>query len=115
VRLFGADVPASGGGYFRLFPYSLSRWLLTRASRTEARPSVFYLHPWEIDPAQPRQREAPRRSRLRHYLNLGRTEARLRQLLRHFSWTRMDLLFLTETSQPVPLITAWTDHRSRSR
>jgi polysaccharide deacetylase family protein (PEP-CTERM system associated) len=115
VPLFGIDVPASGGGYFRLFPYPLSRWLLNRAVGCAAeRPAIFYLHPWEIDPEQPRQRQAPWRSRFRHYLNLGRTEARLRQLLGHFAWTRMDRLFL-DKSEPFPLITAWTDHRPRSR
>ncbi len=115
VRLMGIDVPASGGGYFRLYPYPLTRWLLTRARRAEGRPPIFYLHPWEIDPEQPRQQRAPLRSRFRHYLNLGRTEARLRRLLRNFEWTRMDRLFLTAESGPFPLITAWTDHRSRSR
>ncbi len=114
VRVLGLDVPASGGGYFRLFPYPLTRWLLARAGRVDGQPAIFYLHPWEIDPGQPRQRQAPLRSRLRHYLNLGRTETRLRRLLRNFAWTRMDRLFLTEGSQPYPLITAWTDRRSPS-
>lgn len=113
VRLAGRDVPASGGGYFRLFPYPLSRWLLTRASRG-GDPAIFYLHPWEIDPHQPRQRQAPLRSRFRHYLNLGRTEPRLRRLLRDFSWTRLDRLFLTEGAGPYPSIVTWTDHRSPS-
>ncbi|HTV46348.1 MAG TPA: XrtA system polysaccharide deacetylase [Stellaceae bacterium] len=115
VPLCGLDVPASGGGYFRLFPYPLTRWLLRRASRIGAPPAIFYLHPWEIDPEQPRQRQAPLRSRFRHYLNLHRTEPRLRRLLRNFAWTRMDRLFLAEGSGPYPLITAWTDHRARPR
>lgn len=114
VNLLGVDIPASGGGYFRLFPYPLTRWLLTRAGRAVGRPTIFYLHPWEIDPEQPRQRQAPLRSRFRHYLNLSRTEARLGRLLRNFAWTRMDRLFLTEGSGPFPLITAWTDRRSPS-
>jgi polysaccharide deacetylase family protein (PEP-CTERM system associated) len=115
VRVFGVEIPASGGGYFRLFPYPLTRWLLTRAGRVGERPAIFYLHPWEIDPEQPRQRQAPLRSRFRHYLNLGRTEPRLRRLLRNFAWTRMDRLFLSERSGPFPLITTWTDPRPRSR
>ncbi len=115
VRLFGLDIPASGGGYFRLFPYPVSRWLLTRASRVTGAPAIFYIHPWEIDPDQPRQQQAPLRSRLRHYLNLGRNEARLRRLLRNFAWTRMDRLFLTEGSKPFPVITTWMDYRLRSR
>ena len=112
VRLMGRDLPASGGGYFRLFPYPLTRRLLTRARRGD--PAVFYLHPWEIDPQQPRQKQAPLRSRFRHYINLGRTEPRLRRLLRDFRWTRLDHLFLTEGAGPYPLITAWTDRRSPS-
>ena len=113
VRLAGRDVPASGGGYFRLFPYPLTRWLLTKAAR-DAKPAIFYLHPWEIDPGQPRQRQAPLRSQFRHYVNLGRTEPRLRRLLRDFPWKRLDHLFLTEGSGPYPLIAAWTDRRSPS-
>jgi polysaccharide deacetylase family protein (PEP-CTERM system associated) len=113
VRWAGRDIPASGGGYFRLFPYPVSRWLLNRAGR-EGHPAIFYLHPWEIDPQQPRQRQAPLRSRIRHYLNLARTEPRLRRLLRNFNWTRMDRLFLTEGSGPYPLIATWTDRHSPS-
>jgi polysaccharide deacetylase family protein (PEP-CTERM system associated) len=113
VRLLGRDVPASGGGYFRLFPYLLTHWLLSRARR-ENSPPIFYLHPWEIDPLQPRQRQAPLRSRVRHYLNLSRTEPRLRRLLRSFDWSRMDRLFLTEKAAPYPLIAAWTEPRTPS-
>ena len=114
VRLLGIDVPASGGGFFRLYPYPLSRWLLTRANRVNRAPAIFYLHPWEIDPEQPHQYQAPFLARFRHYLNLGRTEARLRRLLHNFPWARMDRLFLGDRSGPFPLITAWTDHRFRS-
>lgn len=94
LRLLGMDLPASGGGYFRLFPLVMSRRLVAGASRANGTPGVFYVHPWEIDATQPRQHQAPAVSRFRHYLNLGRTEARLRQLLRSFTWTRMDRLFL---------------------
>jgi polysaccharide deacetylase family protein (PEP-CTERM system associated) len=114
VRMLGKSLPASGGGYFRLFPYAVTRRLLARACRADSPLPIFYLHPWEIDPEQPRQRQSPLRSRFRHYLNLSRTEPRLRRLLREFAWTRMDRLFLTEPSERFPLITAWTDHR-RSR
>lgn len=109
VRLLRTDFPASGGGYFRLLPYPLSRALLERASREYRSPAVFYVHPWEIDPDQPRQSEAPFLSRFRHYLNLGRTEPRLRRLLGDFAWTRMDQLFLTDAAGPFPVITSWTD------
>jgi polysaccharide deacetylase family protein (PEP-CTERM system associated) len=115
LRVLGIDVPASGGGYFRLFPYPVSRWLLAWASGSNRSPAVFYVHPWEIDPGQPRQHQAPFLSRSRHYLNLGRTEARLQRLLRDFTWTRMDQLFLTEGPAPFPVIPAWTDRKSPSR
>jgi polysaccharide deacetylase family protein (PEP-CTERM system associated) len=114
VRLVGRDIPASGGGYFRLFPYVMSRWLLARAGQTGT-PPIFYMHPWEIDPRQPRQRHAPWRSRLRHYLNLGRTEPRLRRLLRDFAWARLDELFLSEGTGGYPSIAAWTDRCRPSR
>jgi len=115
VRIFQIDVPAAGGGYFRLFPYRLTRWLLNQANRASGTSAVFYMHPWEVDLDQPRQYQAPLRSRVRHYLNLGRTEHRLRRLLGDFSWTRMDRLFLGDDAQPVPLITSWMDRKPRSR
>jgi polysaccharide deacetylase family protein (PEP-CTERM system associated) len=114
VRLLGIDLPASGGGYFRLLPYPLTRQLLRHASRANRSPSIFYLHPWEIDPEQPRQNAAPLLSRFRHYLNLGRTEPRLRRLLRNFSWTRMDRLFLTDQRGPFPVVVSWTDRKPPS-
>ena len=114
VRMLGIDMPASGGGYFRLLPYPLTRGLLHYARRVNRSPAVFYLHPWEIDPEQPRQQSAPWKSRFRHYLNLDRTEPRLRRLLRHFSWTRMDRLFLSDERGPFPVITSWTDRKQAS-
>jgi polysaccharide deacetylase family protein (PEP-CTERM system associated) len=107
LRIMGFGVPASGGGYFRLFPLALSRRLVAGASRANGTPTVFYLHPWEIDDSQPRQHQAPAVSRFRHYVNLGRTEARLRRLLRSLPWTRMDRLFLAEGTGPFPLIPEW--------
>lgn len=88
VRVLGANVPVSGGGYFRLFPYGFTRWALRRVC-AEGRPVVFYLHPWEVDPEQPRIPGARWRSRLRHYLNLGRTEGRLARLLQDFRFGTM--------------------------
>lgn len=114
VRLPGVDLPASGGGYFRLLPYSLTRRLLKRAQRDNRSPAIFYLHPWEVDPAQPRQHAAPAFSRFRHYLNLDRTEPRLRRLLRDFAWSRMDRLFLADEKGPFPVIRSWTDHQPHS-
>src|SRR4051794_8675044 len=107
MRLFGRNFPMSGGGWFRLLPYAVTRTALRRAGGELRSSCVFYLHPWEIDPGQPRQVQAPLRSRLRHYVNLGRTEDRLRRLLRDFSWTRMDRVFLDATTPQPPLIESW--------
>jgi len=114
VRVMRIDLPASGGGYFRLLPYSLTRRLLLQAGRANRSPAIFYLHPWEIDPEQPRQHSAPWLSRFRHYLNLDRTEPRLRRLLRTFAWTRMDRLFLADDAGPFPVITSWADRKPQS-
>ena len=88
-RIAGVKLPVAGGGYFRLFPYWLTRMGLQRVNETEGRPFVFYLHPWEVDPQQPRI-EASLLSRFRHYNNLDKCESRLRRLLGDFRFTRMD-------------------------
>ena len=100
VRLWGRNLPVSGGGYFRLLPYDLFRLGLRRFARAECQPGLFYLHPWEIDPDQPRIPGLPRTSRFRHYVNLRRTETRLLRLLRDFRWDRMDRVFAPVLSQP---------------
>jgi hypothetical protein len=105
--MFGRNFPTAGGGYFRLLPYRVTRTALRKAGNELRTSCVFYLHPWEIDPGQPRQVQAPLRSRLRHYVNLGRTEDRLRRLLRDFRWTRMDRVFLHGTAPQPPLIESW--------
>lgn len=92
--LFERNWPASGGGYFRLMPYALSRWLLERVNRRDGQPVIFYFHPWEIDVDQPRIPGISLKTRFRHYLNLHRTEARIRRLLDDFKWGRMDDIFL---------------------
>jgi len=94
VRIGQRNLPAGGGGYFRLLPYALSRWMLARVNRMDGRPAVFYFHPWELDPGQPRPRGASLKTRFRHYVNLHRTEGRLRALVRDFAWDRMDSIFL---------------------
>lgn len=86
--------PCGGGGYFRLFPYALSRWALQRVNGHDNQSAVFYFHPWEIDPDQPRQAGIGLKTRVRHYLNLSRMEARLARLLQDFTWGRMDEVFL---------------------
>jgi polysaccharide deacetylase family protein (PEP-CTERM system associated) len=93
VRMFGANWPCGGGGYFRLLPLSWSMAALGRISRHERRACVFYFHPWEIDPGQPRIGEIPLKARVRHYSNLGRMEARITKLLQKFSWNRIDEIF----------------------
>lgn len=93
VRWLGRNWPAGGGGYFRLLPYAVSRWQIARVNRDDQRAAIFYFHPWELDPGQPRVREASARTRFRHYLNLDRTEGRLRRLLSDFRWGRADEVF----------------------
>ncbi len=93
VRLAGRNLPCAGGGYFRLMPYGLFRAGLRRVNTHDAAPGIFYTHPWEIDPAQPRVAAAPAISRFRHYVNLSRTFGRIRALLRDFAWDRIDRVF----------------------
>jgi polysaccharide deacetylase family protein (PEP-CTERM system associated) len=94
VELGRRKLPCGGGGYFRLFPYALSRAFLQRVNYRDRRAAVFYFHPWEIDPEQPRQSGIGVKTRFRHYLNLQRMEPRLGRLLNDFHWDRMDRVFL---------------------
>jgi len=94
LRLFNRNLPSSGGGYFRLLPYALSRWMLRQVNAGDRESAVFYFHPWEIDPGQPRIDGIDRKTRFRHYVNIHRMEGRLHSLLRDFKWGRMDRLFL---------------------
>ena len=97
VKILGMTVPCGGGGYFRLYPYRLTRMFLRRLNR-QGRPAVFYFHPWELDPEQPRVK-LPRTKKLRHYLNLNKTAARLERLLDDFRFTTLrNLLGLEEAS-----------------
>lgn len=92
-------LPCGGGGYFRFFPYVLSRWAIRRVNRCDRQNCIFYFHPWEIDPDQPRQPGLEMKTRFRHYLNLHRMEPRLLSLLRDFHWGRVDRIFLQERSE----------------
>lgn len=94
VRLFGRNVPAAGGGYFRLYPLRFTLWLVRKFQESGSHPFVFYFHPWEMDPEQPRVDGASVEARFRHYLNLRKFEARLQTLLEQFSWGRMDEIYL---------------------
>lgn len=92
----GKRLAAGGGGFFRVLPYAFSRWAIRQVNTQDRRPAVFYFHPWEIDPAQPRVPGAPLRSKLRHYTNLDVMAEKLEQLVREFAWGRMDVLALRE-------------------
>jgi polysaccharide deacetylase family protein (PEP-CTERM system associated) len=88
LRAYGINLPVAGGGYLRLLPYGVTAWAIRWINEKEAQPALVYLHPWEIDPEQPRV-AAPWRSRARHYQNLRSTEEKLRRLLDAFSWASM--------------------------
>ena len=94
VMFAGRKLPCGGGGFFRLFPYAYSRWAIHRVNKNDKQSANFYFHPWEIDAEQPRFKDAPLRSRFRHYLNLNKMEDRLERLMRDFTWDRMDNIFL---------------------
>jgi polysaccharide deacetylase family protein (PEP-CTERM system associated) len=85
VQVGRMNLPVAGGGYFRIFPYAWTKWGIARLNNHDRRPAVFYLHPWELDPSQPRL-PTSFLGRFRHYRNLHRTEDRLRTLLKDFSF-----------------------------
>ncbi|HEY7788388.1 MAG TPA: XrtA system polysaccharide deacetylase [Casimicrobiaceae bacterium] len=94
VRMLQTNWPAGGGGYFRLLPYALSRWSIRRINARDRRPAMFYFHPWELDPGQPRVPGPGAKTRFRHYLNLRRMAPRLTRLFRDFRWDRADRVYL---------------------
>ena len=94
LRMGGRNFPSSGGGYFRLLPYALSRWMLRRVNEHDGQPAIFYFHPWEIDAEQPRVAGIDVKTRFRHYVNIDRMPGRLEHLLDDFAWGRMDDIFL---------------------
>lgn len=98
VRVWNKNFPAGGRGYFRLLPYSVSSWCLRRVNRLDGQSCVFYFHPWEVDPDQPRQHGVGMKTRFRHYVNLSRMRDRIDRLLRDFRWDRMDNIFLGRTA-----------------
>lgn len=93
MSLLRRNFPAGGGGYFRLAPYALSRWVMRRVNRADGEPCIFYFHPWEIDPEQPRPKGLTLKTRFRHYVNLSRMEARIASLLNDFAWNRLDRVY----------------------
>jgi len=104
ARRWGRNWPCGGGGYFRLLPYALFKRGLRRVNRHEQSAGVFYFHPWEIDPQQPRVPGATRKNRVRHYLNLRRTVPRLERLMRDFRFDRMDRIFLANGYADYPSV-----------
>ncbi|EXI77230.1 MAG: polysaccharide deacetylase family protein, PEP-CTERM locus subfamily [Candidatus Accumulibacter appositus] len=100
LRYADRNWPASGGGYFRLLPYALSRWLLQKVNQRDQQPAIFYFHPWEIDAEQPRVAGISAKTRFRHYVNLQYTEGRIKRLLGDFRWGRMDEIFLDAAARP---------------
>ena len=111
TRLGPLNLPVAGGGYFRILPYAWTRWGIDRLNERERKPAIFYLHPWEIDPDQPRLQTGAL-SRLRHYTNLDKTESRFRTLLRDFQFAPLGTVLhglgkrCPETA-PVPLPYLW--------
>lgn len=96
LALAGKNINCGGGGWFRLFPYAFSRWAMRRVNSGDGEAGIFYFHPWEIDPAQPRPEGLGVKTRFRHYLNLEKTYSRLERLIQDFRWGRMDEIFLPE-------------------
>jgi len=99
LDLAGRRVAAGGGGFFRILPYAFSSWAVGQVNRREARPAIFYFHPWEIDPGQPRVAEASIKSKLRHYTNLEGMRPKLLKLLRAHDWGRTDEVAATEAAR----------------
>lgn len=104
VRFAGRNWPCGGGGYFRLLPYALFKRGLDRVNHGEGCSGVFYFHPWEVDPTQPRVPGVSFKNRVRHYLNLGRMESRLERLMRDFRFDRMDRVFVDPAPVDYPVV-----------
>lgn len=102
LRILDRNWPCGGGGFFRLYPYAVSKWAYQRLNNTEMKPGIFYFHPWEIDPEQPRQANLSAKARFRHYLNLDKVADRLKRLLSDFEWNTMQKVFLPESVKPRP-------------
>jgi polysaccharide deacetylase family protein (PEP-CTERM system associated) len=90
---------ATGGGFFRVLPYGFSSWAVRRVNRNDERPAIFYFHPWEVDPEQPRVQDAPARSKIRHYTNLEYMESKLLKFLRDHQWGRTDEVAAAERAR----------------
>jgi polysaccharide deacetylase family protein (PEP-CTERM system associated) len=100
VEVLGQRLPSGGGGYFRLLPYWWSRWAWRRVNERDRAASLFYFHPWEVDPGQPHIKGVSRKTAFRHYVNLARTENKISKALTDFDWGRMDDIFLAPSTPP---------------
>jgi len=98
LRKNDVNTGIGGGGYFRLYPYWLSKRRIDKFHQQERQPYSFYFHPWEIDPKQPRVKEAPLKSKFRHYINLSKMEGKLEQLLKDYQWDTMNSVYLNNES-----------------
>lgn len=94
VQIMNKKLPCGGGGYFRLLPYAISKMAMNKVNEKDSEACIFYFHPWEIDPFQPRQQNASLKSKFRHYTNLDIMEKKIEKLLVDFKWGRMDDIFL---------------------
>lgn len=104
LRFLNRNFPSGGGGYFRLLPYAAFRWMLNHVNSNDGESGVFYFHPWEMDVEQPRIEGINRKTGFRHYLNIGRMQERLNQLLLDFKWGRMDEVFLNRLNQHASVV-----------
>ncbi|WP_020485040.1 XrtA system polysaccharide deacetylase [Methylomonas sp. MK1] len=96
LKILDRNIPCGGGGFFRLYPYQFSKWAYRHLNNHENQSGIFYFHPWEIDPEQPRQHDLSFKTRFRHYLNLDRMQNRLNSLLTDFAWDTMQSVFLSK-------------------
>jgi polysaccharide deacetylase family protein (PEP-CTERM system associated) len=99
VEFAGRRFAAGGGGFFRLLPYALSNWAIGRVNGAEARPAIFYFHPWDMDVGQPRVADAPMKSKLRHYTNVAQMRPKLLKLLKAHAWGRTDEVAAAEQAR----------------
>jgi len=97
LRFGSKNIPCGGGGFFRFYPYAFSKWAFNRVNNKEKQAGIFYFHPWEIDPEQPRQAGLSLKTRTRHYLNLHHMENRIMRLLMDFDWDTMENVFLNKS------------------
>jgi polysaccharide deacetylase family protein (PEP-CTERM system associated) len=93
LRMFGKNFPSSGGGYFRLLPYSLSKLMISKVLSIDKKPAIFYFHPWEIDVNQPKVPGIDFKTKFRHYVNIKHMEKKIGKLLTDFNWDRVDKVF----------------------